>query len=425
MLSRGSTAFGTLLIGLPLLAGAVPGRSDGSQSVIAVYGKALPDVVLRNPATGAKFRLADLATGRPAVILVTDGATGASCPLARAMAAHQPEYAPWFTWTGIISGPCSPERMANLRDSSPVRFQTCLHDPDESVRRALGLERLPALVLVNESGYVHTVCAAGDAAARPDELARTMYALAAGSRWAGGTLADFRLPRVGAEGLASFLDVAGRNFTLISFLHSGCLPCARELGVLEYLRDRHADGVKLVTVFLDAARDERIIGYLEAARVRPDTILRDPDLRLAMRYQVSAVPALLVVDGGGRIVHARRGFREEERLTLYREIDAVLRDPAEALAACPVVRDPRRIHADACAYLREGRPEYALLYLERLREIAPGRHTVHLLIAEAALAAGRRELALESYARYLAADPMAYDRGDVRARLATLLDGRR
>jgi tetratricopeptide (TPR) repeat protein len=322
-----------------------------------------------------------------------------------------------------MSGPCTPERMARLHDESPVRFQACLHDPDESVRRALGLRRLPALVLLNESGYIQTVCAAGDAAARPDELARTMHALAAGSRWARGSFADFRLPRVGGGGLASFLDVAGRDFTLISFLHSGCLPCARELEVLEYLRDRHADGVRLVTIFLDPTRDERILGYLEAAGVRPDAVLRDAELRLALRHQVSAVPALFVVDAAGRIVRARRGYREEARLDLYREIDAVI-DTA-AGGACPVARDPRRIQAAACAYLREGRPEYALLYLERLREIAPDRHSVHLLVAEAALAAGRRDLARTSYARYLAADPLAYDRGDVRARLATLLEGAR
>jgi len=61
-----------------------------------------------------------------------------------------------------------------------------------------------------------------------------------------------------------------------------------------------------------------------------------------------------------------------------------------------VVREARRLHEEACAYLREGKPEYALLFQERILEILPGFPSVHLRIAEAALAVGRRDLAIRS-----------------------------
>jgi len=414
-----------ILAAVALLSGAIvhPAAAAGKPP-LPVYGQVLPDIALRDVRTGAAVRLPEVAAERPAVILVTDGSGGgAACPLARFVAAHQEVYAPWFSWTGVVSGPCAPEKVERLQASSPVRFQRCLHDPEGLLPRALGLARLPALVLANERGFVQAICAAGDEAERAETYERVIHALAGAPRWARGALADFRLPRVGG-GFRSFLDVAGRDATILAFLHSGCLPCARELEVLEYLRDRHPDGVRLVAIFLDTAREDRILGYLRAAGVSPDAVLRDPELRLAARYGISAVPALLVVDADGKIVVSRRGYREEERLAMYREIDAALGNAsAPPPGACPFTADAIRIHAEACAYLREGRPGFALMQLERLRELAPARPSVHLLVAEAALAAGRRELALQSYARYLAAEPLAYDSGEVRARLATLLAG--
>ncbi len=420
---RASPVVWALLVGVIVapVGGARPAPAGEPQ--LLVYRKALPDVALRDTVTGRAVRLPELLAGRPAVIFLTDGSADTACPLARQLAAHQHEYAPWFSWAGVMSGPCSPERMERLHRSSPVRFQNCLHDPDGSVARALGITGLPALVLANERGYVRAVCSAAEAAADPLSLDGVLHALAAAARTTRDAVADFRLPRVGG-GLASYLDVAGSDHTIISFLHTGCLPCARQLEVLEYLRDRHAGGTRLVTVFLDAAGDERIRGFLRAAGASPDTVLRDPRQRLAQRYHIDAVPAVLVADARGRIVYAARGFRDEERRDIYRAIDAAfgMAPPARA-AACPAIADPRRIHEEALAYLEEGRPEFALMYLERLRELVPACHSVHLLVARAALAAGRQDLALRSYVRYLAADPLAYDRGDIRTHLTELLAG--
>jgi DNA-binding SARP family transcriptional activator len=61
-----------------------------------------------------------------------------------------------------------------------------------------------------------------------------------------------------------------------------------------------------------------------------------------------------------------------------------------------------------------------VLYQERIRELLPDYHSVHLRIAEAALADGRHQLALESLTRYLAAKPKTYDSEAVREMIAGL-----
>jgi hypothetical protein len=394
-------------------------RAEGGHVCVA---RPLPDVQVRSVAASKDVSLARALAGRPAVILLTDGSGPPACPVGRAAAELQRGYAPWFSWVAVLSGAFSASDLETVRASSPVRFERLYLDRTGAVRATLGIERLPALLLVDEDGAVHEICSPDGSSARLEEVARRIQALAAGSRRLRSGFEDFRLRQVGRPGLVSFLDVAGRESTMVVFLHAGCLPCARQLEVLDFARDRHAGRVNLVTVFLDDAADTRIRGFLGAAGVTPDFILRDPERRLSSRYGIDAVPALLVVDATGAIAFSRSGYREAERDTLYRDLERALAEGAlSAGAVDPAVREAGRLHAEACAFLREGKPEYALLYQERVRELLPGYPSVNLRIAEAALAAGQREVAIRSLARYLAAEPQTYDSRNVRETIAGLL----
>jgi hypothetical protein len=391
------------------------------EGAVAV-SRPLPNVVVRSLATSTDVRLANALAGRPAVLLLTDGNGPAECPVGQAAADLQREFGPWFSWGAVLCGDFSASDLESVRGSSPVRFERLYLDRAGALRAALGIPRLPALLLVDEDGAVHETCSPDGSTARFEEVARKIQVVAAGSRRRHSGFEDFRLPKVGQEGLVSFLDVAGRDFTMVAFLHSGCLPCARQLEVLDFARDRQAGRVSFVTVFLDESPATRIRGFLGAAGVTPDHVLRDPELKLASRYGIDTVPALLVIDATGRTVLTRSGYREETRDELYRDLDRAFADGAlTAGAADPVVGEARRIHAEACAFLREGKPEYALLYQERVRELLPGYHSVNLRIAEAALAAGRRDVAIRSLARYLAAEPQTYDSSQVRQAIAGLL----
>ena len=382
----------------------------------------LPDIAIRSLTTSTDVNLARSLAGRPAVLMLTDGSGPPECPVGRAAADLQRDYAPWFSWVAVLSGTFSAEDIERLESASPVRFERLYLDRTSALRTALGIERLPALLLIDQDGAVHEVCSPDGSPARLDEVANRLKALAIGSRRQRAGFEDFRLPLVGSEGLVSFLDVAGSESTMVAFLHTGCLPCARQLEVLDYARVRQAGRVTFVTVFLDTAPDTRIRGFLAAAGVTPDFVLRDPENSLARRYGIDAVPALLVIGADGGIVLSRSGYREEDRDELYGEIElALARGALEAEAVDPVVREARRLHEEACAFLREGKAEYALLFQERIQEMLPGFPSVHLRIAEAALAVGRRDLAIRSLARYLAAQPLTYDSPEVRETITRLL----
>jgi len=398
----------------------IPGARAGSREV--AESRPLPNVEVRSIATGKDVRLASSLAGRPAVLMLTDGSGPPACPVGRAAADLQRDYGPWFSWVAVLSGAFAVSDLDSVRGASPVRFERLYLDRAGALRAALSVAHLPALLLVDEDGAVHEICSPDGSLARFEEVAQRIRALAAGSRRRRSGFDDFRLPLVGREGLVSFLDVAGRESTMVAFLNAGSRPCARQLEVLDFARDTQAGRVSFVAVFLDGAPDTRIRGFLGAAGVTPDFILRDPERQLAARYGIDAVPALLVIDATGAIALSRSGYREEERDELYRDLVRAFAEGAPAAAAVdPAVREARRLHAEACAFLREGKPEYALLYQERILELLPDFHSVNLRIAEAAIAAGRPELALRGLARYLAAEPRTYDSSQVRQTIAGLL----
>jgi thiol-disulfide isomerase/thioredoxin len=405
-----------------LFIGGFAGTGARAAGDFASESRPLPDVRVRSVAAGKDVSLAGTLAGRPAVILLTDGSGPPACSVGRAAAELQSDYGPWFSWVAVLSGSFTITDLEAVRASSPVRFERLYLDRAGALGASLGIARLPALLLVDEDGAVRDVCSPDGSIARFEEVAEKIQALAAGSRRRRAGFDDFRLPQVGRPELVSFLDVVGREHTIVSFLHSGCLPCARQLEVLDFLRDRHAGQANLVTVFLDDAADARIRGFLGAAGVTPDFILRDPEMRLAGRYGIDTVPTLLVIDTAGAITFSRSGYREQERNTLYRDLERAFIDGAPAVGtADPALQEASRLHAEACAFLREGKPEFALIYQERIRELLPGYPSVNLRIAEAALAAGHRDLAVRSLARYLAAQPQTYDSPDVRQMIAGLL----
>jgi hypothetical protein len=376
---------------------------------------------VRSLATSRDVGLARALAGRPAVLLLTDGSGPPACPVGRAAADLQRDYAPWFSWVAVLSGPFTVSDLEYVRSSSPVRFERLFLDRAGAVRTALGIARLPALLLVDERGSIREVCSPDGSPAAVEAVASRLQALAAASRRQIAGIEDFRLPLVGGTGLVSFLDVAGRDGTMVAFLQSRCLSCARELEVLDFARDRRAGGISFVAVFIDPAPDARIRGFLGAAGAAPDFVLRDPEFKLAKKYGISAAPALIVIDPRGRIVFLKDGYLEAERENLYGDLMTAFDAAARAERESSVIAEARRLHEEASAFLREGKPAFALLFLERIAEMLPGYPSVQLRIAEAAMAAGERTLALRCLAKYLAAQPQTYDSPAVRQTIAGLL----
>ena len=380
----------------------------------------LPDIVVRAVGTSRDVPLAGSLAGKAALVLVTDGTASPSCPVGSAAADLQREHGTRFSWVAVGSGPMAAEDVERIRDASPVRLDRLYLDRQGLLREALGIERLPVLLLVDEAGLVRETCTPDGGADRIAAVAQTLWTILRPSRGEGSGLDDFRLPLVGGQGLVSFLDVAGEDATLVVFLHSRCLACARELEVLDFARQRQGGRVSFVAVLLDPAAETRIRGFLGAAGAVPDFVLRDPELLLASRYGVRAAPSLVVLGAAGEVVLSRFGYDEKHRDELYAAVMQAYADAARASAAVSAIAEARRLHEEACAFMREGRFGYALIFQERIRELLPDYHSVHLRIAEAALADGRHQLALESLTRYLAAKPRNYDSDAVRQMIAGL-----
>jgi len=404
-----------------LLASGFDGQAALAGGERAAVSRSLPNMTVRSLATSKNVGLASSLAGRPAVILLTDGNGPATCPMGSAAADLQGDYAPWFSWVALLSGPFTISNLEAVRSSSPIRFERLYLDRTGAVRAALGLARLPVLLVVDGEGTIREACSPDVGAAGIEALAGTLKALAAASRRQTAGIEDFRLPLVGGAGLVSFLDVPGRNGTMVAFLQSRCLSCARELEVLDFARDRRAGEISFVAVFIDPAPDSRIRGFLAAAGATPDFVLRDPEFLLAKKYGIASAPALIVIDPRGQLVLSKSGYLEAERDELYGELMGAFDRAAGTAGDSSIVAEARRLHEEANAFLHEGKPAYALLFQQRIAEMLPDYPSVQLRIAEAALAVGEKELALRSLAKYLAAQPQTYDSPAVRQTIAGLL----
>ncbi|HEY5998910.1 MAG TPA: hypothetical protein VI078_06345 [bacterium] len=419
------TAFrrGWLSLPIPLLlaGGMFHGAAAGAANVRT---QNLPEIIVRSLTGSRDVALATSLAGRAAVVLVVDAGLAPGCLVGRAAAELQRDHPTHFAWVAVASGPMTAGDIDQLREASPVRLDRIYVDRPGRLREALGLAGLPVMLLVDEAGRILERCSPDGGADRLAAAARELHSLEPPTRREASGLDEFRLPLVGSEGLVSFLDVAGEDATLVVFLHSRCLACARELEVLDFARQRHGGRVSFVAVFLDPASETRIRGFLGAAGAVPDFVLRDPEMRLAGRYGVRAAPSLVVIDAAGGIIHAAIGYREEHRDQLYADLMRVFAEAQRRNLADSALAEARRLHEEACAFMREGKPGYALLYQERIRELLPEYPSVYLRIAEAALADGRHRLALQSLARYLAAKPQTYDSAAVRQTIAGLTAAR-
>jgi hypothetical protein len=391
-----------------------PSVSRGADEIPVVVDR-LPDTVLFCSLVGENRGLLDSLKGKPAIIFATDTAHGADNPLGRLAARLQEEYFYWFTWAGLLAGKADPEMIGKMHAQAPFHFERCFGDREGGTVDSLGLKSLPGIVLVNEDGYI-VARVEGDPLGAEPALVEAVDRLARTGTMRGEPVRDFKLPDVETGELLTFLDIAGREYTMLIFLRSGSPICLNELKVLEHVRERYGDRVRLVAVFQDQARREEIQQYLDMCDTRPDVVLHDPRMDRASRYHFRYVPVLLIVGPAGKIVFSHKGYQVERSWRLAIEVDRVLERGKEDRTGSPF-QEVRRIHGEAMQYIDEDKSEMALSFLERILELVPEMTTTHYLIAEAYWTAGKRKDAVRHYARYVSANPQAYDLERVKERL--------
>ncbi len=306
-----------------------------------------------------------------------------------------------------------------MHTQSPFHFERCFGDREGGTVSSLGLKTLPGVVLVNEDGFI-VARIESDGLSEKSGVIEAVDRLARTGTMKGEPVRDFKLPDLETGELLTFLDVAGKEYTMLVFLRSGSPICLNELQLLQHVRERYGDRVQLVAIFQDRAGRETIQKYLDMCATKPDFVLHDPRLDQTSRYHFRYVPVLLIVGPSGKIVFSHKGYQVERSWSLATAIDRILEKTGKERTGTPF-EEARRIHGEAIQYLDEGKFEMALSFLERILELVPEMTTTHYLIAEACWNAGKRQEAVRHYARYLSSNPQAYDRNRVKEKLREVI----
>lgn len=393
-----------------------PARAETKD--LPILGTRLPSTPVSCAITGGESQPAAALAGKASLLYFTDLPTGVQGALAEFLAEVQTEYMPWLSWVSVLVGPAGPEEVRKLHETSPVRFSDCMSDRSGSWRDAFGLETLPAVVFVNEEGYVVRRQYDFRLEDAPG-LTRDIERLIGAGKLAGKAAHDFKLREIGTDAVHTLADLVERDFTIFLSLRSDCTSCREELEELKDFRDRNRERVSLVVVYHDQDQEPPAAGN-EGDAARPDHELWDPGLSYAERYSVSGVPFVLVADRGGQIALARAGFSSSAAGEIAGELDRLVRDVAAGPQDDATFAEFRRIRQEALAFLDAGKAGLAVLFLERAIELNPEYFTLHALLADSYLRLGRRREAIQSYTRYLVADPLACDREKIERRIKVL-----
>ncbi len=410
---------------LPLLVvlhlAAVSPAFTAETEAVPVLTERLPSEPFACAISGAASRPDAVLRGRPGVLLFLDAADGGPSDLERFLGRMQEQFAPWLRWGVVLTGRSGAraDTLRRLSGNEPLRVEHCWRDPDGAWRSSFRIPRLPAAALVSASGYV----TARQVGLRPEEeprFQRALERLVSSGLLSGRPVRDFKLEESVSGAPTTFADLPRRDYTLLLSLRADCQPCREELRLLRAAGLRYPGRMTLVTIAHDETGPEASPSRAPASPAGCDLTLRDSGMLYAERYALAGVPTLLVVDRGGTIVLARQGFRPEEADALARDLEELLGRPAAPGGDEGRFAEFLRIRAEALALLGTGRPGIAALFLERALELVPDFYTVQLLLAQAYLGAGARRDAAQAYARYLAAEPRAGDRGAVLANMRTL-----
>jgi peroxiredoxin len=133
---------------------------------------------------------------------------------------------------------------------------------------------------------------------------------------------DFLLPMPGA---AKFrLSEHRGKVVMVNFWATWCAPCREEMPAMERLYRQHKDaGFELVAVSLDA--DPRSVTPFIAEHKLSFPIALDPQMTLADKYGVRALPSSFIVDRAGTMTALAIGPRHWDNDASHSLIEALAR----------------------------------------------------------------------------------------------------
>jgi peroxiredoxin len=129
-------------------------------------------------------------------------------------------------------------------------------------------------------------------------------------------------------------SVAGTNLrlaeqrgqvVLVNFWATWCGPCRQEMPHLNRLYDKYrSSGFVLLGVNIDD--DPRAAADLAAKLGLRFPVLLDTDKKVSRVYDMSAMPATLLIDRDGRVRHIHRGYRDGVEQTYEEQVRSLLKE---------------------------------------------------------------------------------------------------
>jgi thiol-disulfide isomerase/thioredoxin len=111
---------------------------------------------------------------------------------------------------------------------------------------------------------------------------------------------------------------------IVSFWASWCGPCKKELPVLAALAKRVGpDHMKIIAInYKDEARPFRMV--VDILKDYPITMLRDANGKAARRYDVRAIPRMIVIGRDGKVASDHTGYGESALPGFIEELNRLL-----------------------------------------------------------------------------------------------------
>jgi peroxiredoxin len=137
------------------------------------------------------------------------------------------------------------------------------------------------------------------------------------------TAPDFTLRSVGGANLR--LAEQRGQVVLVNFWATWCGPCRQEMPHLNRLYDKYRSaGFVLLGVNIDD--DPRAAADLAAKLGVHFPVLLDTDKKVSRAYDMSAMPATLLIDRDGRVRHIHRGYRDGVERTYEEQVRGLLKE---------------------------------------------------------------------------------------------------
>ena len=112
---------------------------------------------------------------------------------------------------------------------------------------------------------------------------------------------------------------------LVNFWATWCGPCRQEMPHLSRLYDKYrSSGFVLLGINIDD--DARVAAELASKLKVTFPVLLDTDKKVSRVYDMSAMPATLLIDRDGRVRHIHRGYRDGFELTYEKQIRDLLKE---------------------------------------------------------------------------------------------------